>query len=318
MSKSTQGIVTYFSHSYREVDRPANDFFWRLFHDAGFLLTVDPKSDTFSIPFLEIMMRRSSCFASVITYRPEQQSIFCSPYLLFEYGLAVLAQKPRLVFVDNRIPGRLFSDNREEICVFNSNPNSLAAEHSQYEQQVKSFAKKLSGQRGQRFRLPQRVAIVVDPAQNRESVYPSIFPQLQELFLDAGFELDLVPLKFDQSYKVCITLEKYDFLLMDVRGTNNPPWAVGMALGRLIPCVYLCHLDKTETPETVALPTLTIAHSIRDGKVTVLPYLLEHTSPPDIIRDIQAKPLYVCANQDQQLEEVVKDLDHRLRKVSAS
>jgi hypothetical protein len=111
-------IPVYFSHSYRRDDRPVNLFFWSLFWKAGFSFTVDPKSEQLSVPYLELMMRRSACFVAVVTTRDEPASYRCSPFIVHEYGLAVQAKKPRLVFVENGVAGSLF-DLDDDVIGFN-------------------------------------------------------------------------------------------------------------------------------------------------------------------------------------------------------
>src|SRR5699024_2049815 len=47
-------------------------------------------------------------FAAVVTYRREEERYLCSPFVMYEYGLAVQAHKPRLVLRDKRVPPRNF------------------------------------------------------------------------------------------------------------------------------------------------------------------------------------------------------------------
>src|SRR3984957_11617245 len=101
-------IPVYFSHSYRREDRDINDHFWRIFHEAGFSFTVDPGTTSFFPTALELMMARSVGFAAVVTYREEEERYQCSPFIMHEYGLAVQAQRPRLVLRDKRVPPRNF------------------------------------------------------------------------------------------------------------------------------------------------------------------------------------------------------------------
>lgn len=82
-------VPVYFSHSYRREDRHVNDHFWRAFYDAGFSFTVDPESTTLYTTTLELMMARSVGFVAVVTFRPEEERYQCSPFILYEYGLAV-------------------------------------------------------------------------------------------------------------------------------------------------------------------------------------------------------------------------------------
>lgn len=105
---SMQRIPVYFSHSYRREDREVNDHFWRAFHDAGFSLTVDPVTPSLYTTRLELMMARSVGFAAVVPFRETEERYQCSPYILYEYGLAAQAHQPLLVLRDRRVPPRYF------------------------------------------------------------------------------------------------------------------------------------------------------------------------------------------------------------------
>ena len=101
-------VPVYFSHSYRRKDRDVNDYFWRAFCDAGFSFTVDPGSTSLYTTTLELMMARSVGFVAVVTFRPEEERYQCSPFILYEYGLAVQTNRPRMVLRDKRVPRHYF------------------------------------------------------------------------------------------------------------------------------------------------------------------------------------------------------------------
>jgi len=101
-------VPVYFSHSYRREDRDVNEFFWRAFYHAGFSFTVDPGSTALDTTTLELMMARSVGFVAVVTFRKEEARYQCSPFILYEYGLAVQVHQPRLVLRDKRVTPRHF------------------------------------------------------------------------------------------------------------------------------------------------------------------------------------------------------------------
>ena len=101
-------VPVYFSHSYRREDREVNDYFWRAFYDAGFSLTVDPATPSLHTTRLELMMARSVGFATVVPFREAEERYQCSPFILYEYGLAAQAHQPLLVLRDRRVPPRYF------------------------------------------------------------------------------------------------------------------------------------------------------------------------------------------------------------------
>jgi nucleoside phosphorylase len=101
-------IPAYLSHSYRREDRDVNDYFWKILHAAEISITVDPGTTSFFPTTLEIMMARSVGYAAVVTYREEEEEYKCSPFIMHEYGLAVQAQRPRLVLRDKHVPPNNF------------------------------------------------------------------------------------------------------------------------------------------------------------------------------------------------------------------
>jgi hypothetical protein len=105
-------IRAYFSHSYRPEDKYRNLFFWELFSERGCYFTVDQKPDDetpMDITYAEWLMKRSDCFIAVVPKRSEPSSPDgCSPYQAFENGLAIRANKPRLIFVEDGLPEHLF------------------------------------------------------------------------------------------------------------------------------------------------------------------------------------------------------------------
>src|SRR6266446_2769823 len=134
-------ISIYYSHSYRGRDREVNAFFWELFWRAGFTFSVDPHSDVLSTPYLEYMMKGSAGFVAVVTRRPEQQFYLCSPFILYEYGLALLAHKPRLIFVEHSVAGRFFPPGNSDREVFRR--NDLEADRERFKERIRHFSEKV-------------------------------------------------------------------------------------------------------------------------------------------------------------------------------
>jgi nucleoside phosphorylase len=109
-------VPVYFSHSYRREDRDINDHFWRIFYDADFSFTVDSKSTSLDTTTLELMMARSVGFVAVVTFRLEEERYQCSPFILYEYGLAVQTRQPRLVLRDRRVaPGHFLAPDTIDV-----------------------------------------------------------------------------------------------------------------------------------------------------------------------------------------------------------
>jgi len=115
-------IPTYFSHSYRLSDQDLNKKFWRLFAEANFSFFFDPPSDTTIHTHLERMMRRCSAFVAVVNRREDVGRFHCSPFVFYEYGLAIQARRPRLLLIDRSVPDLPFrSLDQGEIYLFSSN-----------------------------------------------------------------------------------------------------------------------------------------------------------------------------------------------------
>jgi TIR domain/Effector-associated domain 8 len=247
--------LAYFSHSYREHDRDINLFFWRLFNAAGFFFTVDPRSQFFSIPYLESMMSLSNCFVAVIPKR-EGAPGGCSPYILFEYGLAVQAKKPSLVFVEQGVSGEFFP---KEDWVQPFNRNRLPTQIEDFNAAIKSLSLKVRGYRNPDVRLTQPAALVVPSA--AAGVYtPELVVALQRELQKYERQLQVETIDFESPFDLSLQLEKYDFLIMECREGLQLPWLPGYVLGRAIPTIKVCHLAAGESPDTVPLPSIVSRH----------------------------------------------------------
>jgi hypothetical protein len=253
-------ILAYFSHSYREADRDVNSFFWDLFHDEGFFFTVDPQSQFFSIPYLESMMVLSNCFVAVITRRVDTP-LGCSPYILFEYGLALEAQKPALVFVEQGMSGSPFPRDPERIVPFNRNPERLVDYKGEFIRAIQSLASKVRGYRNPDVRLQQPCGLVIRTGSDVEQIYtPALIRNLTAELRKFGRKLQIVKLEFDAAFEFCLELDKYDFLILEVRQSLHVPWLAGYVLGRAIPNIKVCYVAPGEPRDLDGLPLIVSTH----------------------------------------------------------
>jgi hypothetical protein len=109
-------IRTYLSHSYRQNDRAINEAFWAKLAKKGFAFFIDPPSPFHQTAHLERRMLESSCFVAIVPFRKDTPEFHCSPFMLYEIGLAIQAKRPKLILVDDRI-GKdvpLFADLEDE------------------------------------------------------------------------------------------------------------------------------------------------------------------------------------------------------------
>jgi hypothetical protein len=255
---AAQKILAYFSHSYRAEDREVNQFFWNLFSDAGYFFTVDPQSKLFSIPYLESMMLLSNCFVAVIPRRAGTPT-GCSPYILFEYGLSVQAQKPALVFVEQGLSSAWFPRDAERIVTFNR--QRLADQRAEFKRAIQKLARKVRGERNPDLRLRQPCGLVIQSDEGTQQVYtPALVQTLSHELRKYGRTMEAMRLDFDAAFQFSLELDKFDVLVMEVRDSLQSPWLAGYVLGRAVPTIKVCHLAQGETPESVALPAIIAKH----------------------------------------------------------
>ena len=208
-------IPVYFSHSYRREDREVNAHFWSIFYNAGFSFTVDPGSTSLYTTALELMMARSVGFAAVVTYRREEERYLCSPFVMYEYGLAVQAHKPRLVLRDKRVPPRNFRAQGTLEVEF----DVAALDRSTYEltAKLKQFHTQASGRLdGYRYRL-DRAGLAIGTEVDEGEVSALDRREAVERNLDeGGYEpMDLAAVADDPS-QLAQAADACDFVIIDI------------------------------------------------------------------------------------------------------
>jgi nucleoside phosphorylase len=254
-------IPAYFSHSYRSSDREINEFFWRLMHERGFSLSVDPRSDTLSVPYLEIMMKRSACFAAVVTLRTDKRGDRCSPFILYEYGLAIQAQKPRVVFVEKGVSGRYFP-SRGGVCIFDR--TQLEDDKQVFERKIKALFRKSRPYRRDALQLRGTVGIVLDSGAPARAVYTdAVRDAIHQCLRDEGFSFEEVEPRFLQNFEIAIHLDRFDFLVMDVGPDLTPSWVFPYVQGRFLPTIKLFHLADDQAASIDVLPPLAAGQLLR-------------------------------------------------------
>jgi hypothetical protein len=249
------GTLAYFSHSYRSDDRDVNSFFWDLFHEHGFFFTVDPESSVFSIPYLESMMLRSNCFVAVI---PRRQNVpnLCSPYILFEYGLAVQAKKPSLVFVEQDVDRSVFAAS-PRIVPFNRNRLHKDA----FVEHVKALAEEVQAAANLDERLRGPCGLVIGGGPRSRKVYASALVEAVKREIQKyGRRCEVVPVDFDSSFQLSLKLDTYDFLVVEVGEGLHVPWLPGYLLGRALPCIMVCNVPGAASADEVRVAEIVAKH----------------------------------------------------------
>jgi nucleoside phosphorylase len=248
--RAGQKIRTYYSHSYRPEDREINKHFWRLFWDAGFAFTVDPRTGTVSIPHLELMLRRSACFVAVVTPRPDVNHYRTSPYFVFEYGLAVQANKPRLVFVERSVARHHYEESRR--VVFD---REALTDH---DKEVMAAIRKLQmsiGQAPPDVHERGSVGLLLP----RDGAYREATPVIRELLKKAGYEVVAIDYDTPNPYKFLLEVDRHDFLVIEVGEGEMPDWLHPLLFGHFVPMIRLLHHQPRQPGR---LPNLLLGHAI--------------------------------------------------------
>lgn len=234
-------IPLYFSHSYRREDREINAYFWRAFHDAGFSFTVDPETTSIYTTALELMMARSVGFAAVVTFREEVEYDQCSPFIMYEYGLAVQAHLPRIVVRDKRVPPR-FSDDGTLQVVFDAAVLDRCAD--ELEAQLGRLQARTSGRlAGDRYR---RQSVGVAMYTESDEGKPSASPRRDavETFLKKrGYAPVDLTTAADDPWRLSQAADACDFAVIDVDNEVTSRIA-DFLLGRGVPLLKMANRNS--------------------------------------------------------------------------
>jgi nucleoside phosphorylase len=263
--ETTEKIPTYLSHSYRSEDRELNYYFWKLLWEAGFLVQVDKRSDdprakVFSIPYLELMMQRSTCFVAVIPLRQEEIRDLCSPYILWEYGLAVQSKKPRVIFVEEDVTGRYFPKDKPGVQTFDR--RNLKARESYYEKELAQLARKSLPYLQETLLLLGKVGLILSADGAPNDVYSKrTIDEISKIVEDSGREPVIISPSFRRNFEFALKLDECDFLIVDITPGSLPDWLFPYVHGRSAPAIKLLHLP--EVIPGAAIPQLISGQLVR-------------------------------------------------------
>lgn len=264
-AEPTERIPTYLSHSYRWEDRELNFYFWKLLWRAGFLVQVDRRSDDpsakiFSIPYLELMMQQSTCFVAVIPLRQEEVMDKCSPYILWEYGLAVQSKKPRVVFVEKDVTGRYFPENKPGLQTFNR--NDLEARKSYYENELAQLARKSRPYLDETSQLLGKVGLLLTADGRPNRVYTeATLDAIWKIVERSGRVPVIIAPSFRRNFEFALNLDECNFLIVDLTPGVLPDWLFPYVHGRSVPAIKLLHLP--EVIPSAAIPQLISGQLVR-------------------------------------------------------
>jgi TIR domain len=250
------GIPTYLSHSYRREDQDINLAFWPIFEKAGFYFSVDPPSNITTTAHLEQMMNACSCYVAIVNRRPEIPTYYCSPFILYEFGLAVQARRPMLLLVDDKIgrasPQFKQLDDRSTVFFKANDPMACERELRQKIKELKARALPMIVRAGRR---PIGV-LLSNGAESKGYGQTNTFSLLEKAAARSLFRCERVTVPMQHNSYLSLQLDTYEAVILDVRGDLLPEWVFAYVHGRLIPSLKLVHVKRSEVPANVALPPL--------------------------------------------------------------
>jgi hypothetical protein len=260
---NTPSILAYFSHSYRGDDRDVNLFFWKLFSENGFFFTIDPKSDAFVIPHLERLMKSSDCFIAVVTRRSEKVTHLGnillpvpftrsthSPYIAFENFLAELADKPRLLFVENGLKLGVFGTDD---CVYPFNRTILSRDENRFKEIVRSFAKTVRTYMSYNVQLAKpvntsRAGIVIQESQDASGYTKELISQIQEVLNIGEYTCEVIPPRIQNGLQNFIRqLSNLELVVIDVCDPATTTDTLAVIQAKAIPCIRIAKFEPNNS-----------------------------------------------------------------------
>jgi hypothetical protein len=251
-------VRTYLSHSYRLRDQPVNQTIWAALAEKGFVFFVDPPSSFHQTAHLEKQMLESSCFVAIVPFRRDAPRFHCSPFILYEIGLAIQAKRPKLVLIDDEIPDDtlLFSNmDAEERVRFN--PENIDAIKDELEFKLK----RLHGRA-----LPE--AMVVHPPKRRiglvlgngelalsHTAHATICAAVD------AYSFSLYPINTQHRHNALLLqqIDACDAVILDCRAATPTNWIIAYLLARPVPTIKLVPVDAAKQLCDICL------HPVVDG-----------------------------------------------------
>jgi hypothetical protein len=250
------GVPTYLSHSYRREDQETNLKFWPIFEQEGFYFSVDPPSNITTTAHLEQMMNASSCYVAIVNRRPDIPNYYCSPFILYEFGLAVQAKRPMLLLVDDKI-GRdspQFERVDPSDMVFFKSNEPMACER-ELRQKIKGLKERAPPIVAKAGRRP--IGVVLGEGRESEGYGARrTFSLIKKAAALSMFRCETVTVPMKHNAYLSLQLDAFEAVILDVRGDLVPEWVFAYVLGRLIPSLKLVRVKPWEVPAKVDLPPL--------------------------------------------------------------
>ena len=273
----TPMIPTYFSHSYRIGDRALNETFLQYFWKHGFAFTVDPKSDTPTMPHLEVMMQRSAAFVAVAPLREGVPRYRTSPFIVHECGLAEQANRPSLLFIETGVAGAAFDS--EDLITFDR--RDVVATLDRQIRRIEELYERSRPDHAMALRPLGSVGLWLP----RSRPYRSVVPLIREVLENAGYRPEIVRTDYEDPWRLLTELRQHDFVVTDVgaAGANaggpfGPP--LPLTYAGFIPAVKLVH-EPNGRPGG-APPRLATSRALRDAGAEA-DATLRWSAPADLV-----------------------------------
>ncbi len=255
-------VSAYFSHSYRVDDESLNLYFWNLFSEAGIWFSVDPKSDFLSVPYLEWMMHTSGCYVAVAPFRAEEDYTRCSPFIVFEYEMALRSNKPMLVLVEESVGEHVFGPESPQVCTFDR--DALDADRDRFRSLIDLLARQARAAGLQRPRRRGKVGLLLGQGTSSTGPYPpELVEEVMEMLQRSAFRPEIVPFRFKTPAEAILALRGYDFLIVEVNPELQPEWITSFLLGRYVPCLKLFAIPPGADRATANLPPLFPRYAVK-------------------------------------------------------
>jgi CHAT domain/TIR domain/Effector-associated domain 8 len=251
LSDAPRTLLAYFSHSYRPTEKEINLFFWELLSKHHLYFTVDSEENRdkpMDITYLEWMMQRSACFVAVIPRRDDAPPYNCSPYQIFENGLAIRARKPRLIFVEEGLNETIFGVQPGEVYSFRRRREWLEEDKYQFMEAAERLAQQAHAFIAPSSGLVKPVALVADTT-NGPAYSLSTLDTLDRAVHESGYSFDILnPSRLKYDFLFLQAVERYSLLISEVRPPYISPDVFGLAHSRCVPTIRICHLGDGEDP----------------------------------------------------------------------
>lgn len=265
-------IRTYLSHSYRRCDQAINEAFWPKLADKGFAFFVDPPSSFHQTAHLERRMLESSCFVAIVPFRRDALDFHCSPFMLYEIGLAIQAKRPKLILVDDQIGQDvpLFAD-LEEVERIRFSRENIEAMSRDLEFKLDSLRRRALPQAFVMRSPTRRIGLVrgaVDPA----------YCSIEEAAIQDAIAvnaLSLYPISVHHHHNALLLqkIDQCDAVILDCREALLPAWITACLLVRPVPTIKLVRVEEHEQLPEIALHPL-IAGTKMDAREPLPEHLL--------------------------------------------